>query len=122
MHSGQDAPRSMMQAASRANVPRNLSRFRRWAKGLVEAVTVYKKTEITIQTDRLLIIRRRRSTPVWCRECGREVEMVEFSQAAAITGKSQALQPDSAKSYGWHVCEDQNGLPLICLESLLKSR
>lgn len=88
----------------------------------MEAVTVYKKTEITIQTDRLLIIRRRRSTPVWCRECGREVEMVEFSQAAAITGKSQALQPDSAKSYGWHVCEDQNGLPLICLESLLKSR
>ena len=121
MHPGQDAPRSVMQAASRVNVPSNLSRFRRWAKSLVEAVTVHERTEITIQTDRLLIIRRGRSTPAWCRECGREVEMVEFSQAGALTGNSQPLLPDSAKSHGWHVSEDQNGSPLICLESVLKS-
>jgi hypothetical protein len=121
MHSGQDAPRSVMQAASRVNVPSNLSRFRRWAKSLGEAVTVHKRTEITIQTDRVLIIRRQRSTPVWCHECGREVEMVEFSQAGALMGQSQALLPNSAKSHGLHVSEDENGSPLICLESVLKS-
>jgi hypothetical protein len=47
--------------------------------------------------------------------------MVEFSQAGELMGKSQPLLPDSAKSQGWHVSEDQNGSPLICLESVLKS-
>jgi hypothetical protein len=77
--------------------------------------------EITIQTDRLVLIRGRRSTRAWCQQCGREVEMVGLAQAAALTGGNKPLLPGSDQNHGWHVSEDQNGSPLICLESVLKS-
>jgi hypothetical protein len=77
--------------------------------------------EIATQTDRLLIIRREGSTRGWCRECGREREMVSLGNAATIAGTSLLL-PGAAASHGWHVSEDRNGSPLVCLESLLKSQ
>jgi len=80
-----------------------------------------KRTEITIETERVLIIRRRRSTRAWCQECGGEVDMVGLAEAEAITGTTQPMLQDSAKARGWHLAEGQGGTPLICLESLLKS-
>jgi hypothetical protein len=77
--------------------------------------------EITIQTDRLVLVRRARSTRAWCQQCGREVEMVGLSQAAALAGGGKPVLPDGAQGHGWHISEDPNGSPLICLESVLKS-
>jgi hypothetical protein len=77
--------------------------------------------EITIQTDRLMLIRGRRSTRAWCHQCGREVEMVGLSEAAALAGGGKAVLPDSTQGQGWHISEDRNGSPLVCLESVLKS-
>jgi hypothetical protein len=103
------------------NVASNLSRFRDWAKRLAGVISEPWRTEITIQTDRLVLIRGRRSTRAWCNQCGREVEMVGLSQAAALAGGGDPVPPDSTEDLGWHVSEDQNGSPLICLESVLKS-
>jgi hypothetical protein len=47
--------------------------------------------------------------------------MVALSQAVALAGGSEPVLPDPAQSQGWHISEDQNGSPLICLESVLKS-
>jgi hypothetical protein len=101
-------------------VASNLSRFRGWAKRLAGAISEPQRTEITIQTDRLVLIRGGRSRRAWCHQCGREVEMVGLSQATAVVGGNKPVLPDSAQSQGWHVSEDQNGSPLICLESVLK--
>ena len=38
-------------------------------------MTAHKRTEITVETDRTVIIRRRRSIRAWCPECGREVQI-----------------------------------------------
>jgi hypothetical protein len=103
------------------NVASNLSRFRDWAKRLVGAFSPTQRTEITVQTERLVIVRGRRSTRAWCQQCGREVEMVGLSQAAALAGAVKPALPDSAQGHGWHVSEDQNGSLLVCLESVLRS-
>jgi hypothetical protein len=108
-------------AEAEPNVARNLSRFRDWAKRLAGVLTEPQRTEITVQTERLVIIRGSRSTRAWCRECGREVEMVALSQAAALVRGNKPVLPDPAQSHGWHISEDQNGSPLVCLESVLKS-
>jgi hypothetical protein len=108
-------------AEAKPNLGSNLSRFRDWAKRLAGAIFEPQRTEITIQTERLVLIRGRRSTRAWCQQCGREVEMVGLSQAAALAGGVKPTLPDSTQGRGWHVSEDQNGSPLICMESVLKS-
>jgi hypothetical protein len=80
-------------------------------------MAVHKRTEITIETDRVLIIRRRRILRAWCPECGHEVEMVDPREAEAITAVRGLPLRDCAQ---WHVAQSQEGTGLICLDSLLK--
>ena len=98
-----------------------LSRFQRWAKRLVGAETAKKRTEITVETDRILIIRRRRVIRGWCRECAMEVDLVTLKDAGAIAKMSLSALQDSPQARTLHICEGPGGTPLVCLESLLKS-
>jgi hypothetical protein len=85
-----------------------------------DAVATRKRIEIDIQTDQVLIIRRRRATRMWCRECGCEVDMLNLNAAQTLSG----LKPSALRQYienkAWHSSKDQDGQPLLCLESLLK--
>jgi hypothetical protein len=103
------------------NVESTLSRFQRWAKRLVGAETAKKRTEITVETDRILIIRRRRVIRGWCQECGAEVDLVTLQDAGAIAKMSLAALQDRPQAQALHFCQGLDGAPLICLESLLKS-
>jgi hypothetical protein len=110
--------RPLRRGRNRTNVANNLARFQRWSKGLVEAVIGRKRTEITIETDRLLIIRRRRTARFWCPECRREVEMVSVAEAEALTGVTRPMLGECADALGWHFAESPDKATLICLESL----
>jgi hypothetical protein len=81
-------------------------------------MAVHKRTEITIETDRVLIIRRHRVLRAWCPECGREADMVDPREAEAITVVTGSASRDCAQ---WHIAQSQDGAGLICLDSLLKS-
>lgn len=101
--------------------------LRRWARVSERAVAAYKRTEITVETDRILIIRKSRSRRAWCAECGREVYMVGLKEAQALCETAQPLTaqpmlPGCGDNRGWHWSEAADGAPLICLESVLKSR
>ncbi|MGD0213496.1 MAG: hypothetical protein ABSB87_09710 [Terriglobales bacterium] len=101
--------------------------FRRWAKVSERAVAAYKRTEITVETDRIWIIRRSRATRGWCAECGREVDMVGLKEAEALQKMAQPVTtqpmlPGCGDNRGWHWSEAADGSPLICLESVLKSQ
>jgi hypothetical protein len=90
-------------------------------------VTVHKRTEITIETDHAVVVRRRSSRRGWCSECGHEVEVVGLSEAGlsqirTIAGDTQPLLGESSGIEGWHVFEDRDGSPVICLRSVLNSR
>jgi hypothetical protein len=84
-------------------------------------MSAYKRTEITVETDRVVTIRRRRSHRVWCRECGREVDAVGADEAATLAGLTQTQLRDRAGANRWHMCEGWDDETLICLESLLNS-
>jgi hypothetical protein len=86
-----------------------------------EGVTAHKKTEITIETEKILTIRRRRSLRAFCPDCGCEVDMVSLAEVGALTGMPQRTLADAKSLQGWHVSEDADGLPVICLQSLLKA-
>jgi len=81
---------------------------------------VHRRTEVTIETDRVLVIQRH-STRVWCRECGREVEALGLAYASALTGITEHGMRHGGQAWKWHLSESQDGAPVICLESLLKS-
>ena len=101
-------------------VDSTLSRFQRWAKRLVEAGLGQKRSEITVETDRVLIIRRWQVTRAWCSECGGEVEMVSLADIASIVSNPLHVQSDAAPQ-GWHFGQRHDGTPLVCLESVLRS-
>ena len=79
------------------------------------------RMEITVETDRVVTIRRSHARRVWCREGGRSVDAVSPSEAGILHGMTQPRLRDQAGAEGWHVCEDWDGELLICLDSLLRS-
>ena len=85
-------------------------------------MTAYRRTEITVETDSILIIRRRRTIRAWCAECGCEVDMVGPEEADALAGLSGQTLNRCAQARSWHLSQGQDGTALICLESLLKSK
>ena len=96
--------------------------FARGQRMTVAAMAGHKRTEITIETDQVVIIRRRHSSRAWCRECGCEVDMVGLQEAGVLAGMPQEAMHHQAQARGWHLFEGQTGAELICLQSLLKSK
>jgi hypothetical protein len=81
-----------------------------------------KRIEITIKTDRVVIIRRTRLTQGQCQECGCEADMVDMTTAAELTGMTDRMLRDLMDVQGLHLGQSADGSPRICLESLLKSK
>ncbi len=80
-----------------------------------------KRIEITVETDRVLIIRRRNSTRAWCPQCAREVDMISLADAGKLIGMPEQKLIASAQAEAWHFTESKEKTPLVCLESVLKS-
>ena len=92
----------------------------RRAKAWGVVITTSKKTQITAETNRVLIVRRMRSSRAWCPECGREVDAVGLEEASALTA-TQAAFREFVETRKWHFSESAEGARLICLDSLMKS-
>ena len=76
--------------------------------------------EITVETERLLIIRRRyRAVEEWCDGCGEQALMIRPDQAAAVTGRTLRTIFTDIESGRLHFRESPDGLLLVCLHSLL---
>ncbi len=76
--------------------------------------------EITVETERLLVIRRRyQAVETWCGGCGGQAIMVRPDQAAAVSGRTLRSIFADIEGGGLHFQELPDGLLLICLNSLL---
>jgi hypothetical protein len=108
--------------------------LRRWASGSTQTVAAYKRTEITVETNRVWIISMAHSRRGWCAECGLETDFVELKKEEAALGEiRRAADAQPVKSRPQHEAlqcgpgngtmhhlQDSDGSPLICLESLRK--
>ena len=81
-----------------------------------------KRTKITIETDRVMIIRQRRGViRAWCAGCAGHARLVTVEKAAALAGVSQRTIYRRVEAGKVHFIETPDGVLLICLDSLLKS-
>lgn len=74
------------------------------------------RTEITVETDRLVIVSRRRRN-FWCSTCLRQVEMLNVDDAAIFARVNSRTIFHWAESGVVHSSETPEGLLLICPHS-----
>ena len=81
------------------------------------------RTEITIETERVLIIKQRKgSVLTWCPLCARQVPMVKVDEAAVLCGVSARTIYRWVESERVHFAETPQGGLLICPPSLAGNR
>jgi len=78
-----------------------------------------KRTEITVETDEVVVVRRTRIYHGWCRECGLEVDMIPVPDAWTIVERG-GNEKEMTRSRKWHV-HGESDTALVCLKSLMKS-
>jgi hypothetical protein len=77
-----------------------------------------KRTEITIETERMLFVSSPKRVVTWCAACGARADMVPVDEAAILA------RVNSRTIYRWveaeqlHSSETPQGLLLVCLNSL----
>ena len=76
-------------------------------------MSVRRTTLITIETEQVLIIRRRQAIRVWCRECGAEADFMPAEQMGRVVNLASRSRPH-------HVVRSEDGQLLVCLDSWLK--
>lgn len=78
-----------------------------------------KRTAITIETKRLLIIRSgsRKIIHRWCEPCCAQSHLLTIEDAALVSGLSQRQLFRAVENGGLHFSE-MMGRPLVCFESL----
>ena len=82
-------------------------------------VRTRKRMEITIETDRVVVLSRRRAPVVsWCSECGGRTTMVTVDEAAAMGGVSSRTIYRWVESERLHFAETPDGRLLICCDSI----
>ena len=80
------------------------------------------RTEITIETDRVLVLSRRKvSVVAWCHECGQRKKMITVDEAAAIAGVSSQTIYRWADAQKLHFTETADGVLMVCAASLTPS-
>ena len=81
-----------------------------------------KRTEITVETHRVQVIRRaRRVEQAWCAACADMVRMVTPEEAAAVTGVSTRTIYCRVEADQLHFTETPEGRLRVCFNSTLNA-
>lgn len=81
-----------------------------------------RRTEITIEIDRVMIISRQSNQYFWCEACGAEVEMITDDEAAIFAGATIEAVRRLALAGAIHSRPAGVGSLQICLASLLRAQ
>lgn len=83
------------------------------------SVRTRRRTEITVRTAEVYVIKQsRRTTPAWCAQCREWVQMVRPDEAVALVGTTSRLIHRRVENGTVHYTETPDGFLLICLKSL----
>ena len=78
-----------------------------------------RTARITVETERLLVIRRSQTSPEgWCGQCEAPVKLIGLEEAAAITGAGQRAIFRWAEAGEIHFTETEDGKVMFCLNSI----
>ena len=79
-----------------------------------------KRTEITIETARLLIIDKPLRMIGWCAQCGKETNWLAIDDAARLVGQSTRAIFRLVERADLHAGETPEGILTICGDSLIQ--
>ena len=77
-----------------------------------------RRTEITVETERTLVISGRHRAAAWCPECRQGVVLLTAFEAAALAGVSSYTVFAWAEAGRLHCRLTPKGVLLVCPESL----
>lgn len=77
-----------------------------------------KRTEITVETERLVVMRGHKRLIAWCVPCNQHREMLATDEAALAANVKSSTIFHWAESGRIHCTETPEGLLLICPNSL----
>jgi excisionase family DNA binding protein len=78
-----------------------------------------RRTEITVETERVMVIRQRRGIgQAWCAACAQYVTMLTAEEVAAVTEVSRRTVYALVEAGRIHFSESPDGALFICLNSL----
>ena len=78
-----------------------------------------KRTEITIETERLVVVSRRSGTTVlWCSVCDQKVPMLTVYEAARAAGTTPVVISELVEAGKLHFAVALKGQHFVCLNSL----
>jgi hypothetical protein len=101
-----------MRILVRKSIPENIRRR-----------TMQKRTEITIETERLLVVSQRRErTVLWCNGCVSSLPMLPIDAAALIAHTTPLVIFDLVKAGKLHSAMTPDGRVFICSNSLAFER
>ncbi len=77
-----------------------------------------KRTEITVEIERVMLVSSRKSPVIWCEACDALVGMLTVDEAAALAGVSSRSIYRRVESGQLHFAETPEGRLFICPNSL----
>jgi hypothetical protein len=78
-----------------------------------------RRTEITIEIDRVMVISQSSSQESWCNICGSNVSMGTVTQAAEMIHSTEEVVFKLTEAGMIHVATPTEAEMLVCLDSLL---
>ena len=82
-----------------------------------------KRTEITIETERFLVVSQRRERAIlWCSGCEKKVPMLTVSEAARFAGTTPLMISELVEAAQLHFSVTMDGQHFICPNSLASVR
>lgn len=79
-----------------------------------------RKIRITVETDSVLLVRRRNSRRAWCEKCADFTESASFEEADALASADAATLTRLVRSERLHLIKGTNESLFVCLLSILK--
>jgi hypothetical protein len=79
-----------------------------------------RKIEITIQTDRRVVIYATGLGGTWCRQCGTEREFVTLQTASQLAESMMLDVVNGSLPPDLHMAPSPDGSPRVCLKSLMQ--
>ena len=76
-----------------------------------------RKTRITIETHRVVVVRRRRVVRFWCGECGEDSEFVPLEDLNGLLEDGANGVNRQALNAELHLANGQDGAVVVCIKS-----
>jgi hypothetical protein len=80
-----------------------------------------RTTRITVETERVLIVRGANPVRAWCTRCAAEVDMVLLEAAGVLAQVDHSTIQQWLDAEELHSAQMRDGSARICLDSLLRS-